>query len=183
MNLNHLAYFKEAVSCKSINKAAKNLYISQPALTLALRTFENEIGVKLLIRSHAGIFPTEAGQQIYEDSCQILQIISNWSRYNTEGKMQYIKFQLFSSPFIYNTLIHNIILDIVDTYPKFDVFPLEMNDDDIFQTIKEQPDFAIGISSVPKNQFEIVKKNEKAFGLEVEYLFQDYFCVFINPST
>ncbi|MHA6344328.1 LysR family transcriptional regulator [Roseivivax sp. CAU 1761] len=56
-----LRYFAEIVAQASITRAAGSLNVAQPALSLALRTLEERLGTRLLIRSSAGVTPTEAG--------------------------------------------------------------------------------------------------------------------------
>lgn len=47
---------------RNLTKAAKRLYVSQPALTSYLNRLEGELGVKLFDRSKTPIVPTEAGE-------------------------------------------------------------------------------------------------------------------------
>ena len=54
MNLQQLYYVRQIAEAKSINKASKALYISQPALTKQLKLLENELAVTLFERSKKG---------------------------------------------------------------------------------------------------------------------------------
>lgn len=47
MNFEPISYFFEIMRCKFISKAAKELKITQPALSYYLRMAENKIGSKL----------------------------------------------------------------------------------------------------------------------------------------
>jgi DNA-binding transcriptional LysR family regulator len=60
-----LGHFTEVVDQGSISKAAQNLKISQPALTKSLRLLEDELNVKLLVRSNSGVTTTEYGRSLY----------------------------------------------------------------------------------------------------------------------
>lgn len=40
--------FCEVANCKSFSKAAKNLYMTQPAVSQAIMSLEKELGVRLL---------------------------------------------------------------------------------------------------------------------------------------
>lgn len=55
-------YIYEIYKTGSFSKAAKNLYISQPALSASVVKIENDLGVKLFNRSSHPITLTEAGQ-------------------------------------------------------------------------------------------------------------------------
>jgi len=172
----------EAVSCKSINKAARNLYITQPALTIALNSFENEIGVKLLNRSHAGVIPTEKGKEVYEDAKQILQIIKKWDKYSAEKTIQYVNVQLISVPAIYNTIIHDVILDIAKRYPKLDIQPEEVLLHDILRLVRETEKPIVAISYVEEGKLEEIKQQCAKDGLTMNILFEDEFQVFLNAA-
>lgn len=52
MNISHLRYLKKVVETKNITKAAKELYISQPALSKSIKALEQELGYPLLF--HVG---------------------------------------------------------------------------------------------------------------------------------
>lgn len=73
LNLNNLKYFYEAVNTGNITKASNNLFISQPALTKAIKQLEKELNTKLLIRSKKGIVTTLEGEMLYEYAKNIFQ--------------------------------------------------------------------------------------------------------------
>lgn len=62
MQMSHLKYFAEIARVKNMTLAAKNLHVSQPSLTYAVRVLENELGVPLLFRHPHSISLTEAGE-------------------------------------------------------------------------------------------------------------------------
>ena len=62
MRMSHLRYFVEIARTKNITLAAKNLHVSQPSLTYAVKVLENELGVPLLFRHPHSISLTEAGE-------------------------------------------------------------------------------------------------------------------------
>ena len=65
-------YIYEIYKTGSFSKAAKNLYISQPALSASIVKIENNLGVKLFNRSSHPITLTEAGQA-YIDAIKKIQ--------------------------------------------------------------------------------------------------------------
>lgn len=62
MNTEHLAYILEAYKCGSVNKAARNCYISQSNLSGIIKNIEREIGYALFRRTSAGVIATPEGQ-------------------------------------------------------------------------------------------------------------------------
>ena len=62
MTILQLIYMLEVADCKNISKAAANLHVSQPALSLQLKTLENELGYRLFDRMPQGVLLTEDGE-------------------------------------------------------------------------------------------------------------------------
>lgn len=63
MTLNQLKYVIEISKENSINEAAKRLFISQPSLTAALKSLEQEIGFDIFLRTKTGIHLTVKGTE------------------------------------------------------------------------------------------------------------------------
>jgi LysR family nitrogen assimilation transcriptional regulator len=61
MDLNQLEYFLRVAELGSINRAAKELGLSQPALSRSLSHLEHELGQQLVVRCRTGVTITEAG--------------------------------------------------------------------------------------------------------------------------
>lgn len=62
---NRLQFFVRLVETGSYTKAAKDLHLSQPALSIAIQKLERELDTKLIIRSHRSFKLTEAGKIAY----------------------------------------------------------------------------------------------------------------------
>ncbi len=66
IQLQQLIFFETVADKKSMNKAAQALYISQPNLSKAIRSLENELNVKIFERSNKGVKLTEDGYKLYK---------------------------------------------------------------------------------------------------------------------
>lgn len=75
MELRQLRYFLRIVELGSVSKAAKDLYIVQPALSAQITNLESELGVRLLSRSVRGVSPTAAGEVLYLHAQTVLRQI------------------------------------------------------------------------------------------------------------
>jgi len=62
MNLNHLSIFQAVAASGSVSGGARQLHISQSAVSKQLAEFERALGVVLLDRLPRGVRPTEAGR-------------------------------------------------------------------------------------------------------------------------
>jgi LysR family transcriptional regulator, hca operon transcriptional activator len=72
MELRHLRYFVAVAQDLSFRKAAEQLHISPPPLTVQIRDLEREIGTDLLLRIGRRIALTDAGRVFLESARQIL---------------------------------------------------------------------------------------------------------------
>ncbi len=63
MNIVHMRYAVEIANTRSISKAAKNLYTSQPNLSRAIKSLENDLKIKIFRRSAKGIEITIDGEE------------------------------------------------------------------------------------------------------------------------
>ena len=73
MTLNQLRYFCTASRCHSITKAAEELYVTQPTVSVAIRDLEIEFGISLFYRKGNQLILTQEGVAFYEKATYILQ--------------------------------------------------------------------------------------------------------------
>ncbi len=66
MNYQQVKQFLTIVKYMNLSKAASELYISQPALSLALGRLESELGVKLFYRDGKKLIISPAGEKLHE---------------------------------------------------------------------------------------------------------------------
>lgn len=87
----NLLHFKKVVESGSISKAARLLYISQPALSKSVRLLEEHYGVELLERHAGGVRPTVYGQILY-------RVASEMERCYLESEKEILEEKLRSQP-------------------------------------------------------------------------------------
>jgi LysR family transcriptional regulator, transcriptional activator of nhaA len=71
LNYQHLLYFWSVVRTGSVTRAATELSLSPPTVSAQLRTFEERLGEKLLVKSGRKLIPTEVGRVVFEFAEQI----------------------------------------------------------------------------------------------------------------
>jgi len=74
MTLTQLTYAVKIADVKSMNKAAAELFVSQPALSGAIRDLEDEIHTELFLRSNRGIVITTEGQEFLSYARQMVEL-------------------------------------------------------------------------------------------------------------
>lgn len=73
MKLSNLQALVAAIDHGSLRNAARNLGLTQPALTKAIRDLEMELGTRLLLRSTRGVFPTAQGQVLNRHALAVMR--------------------------------------------------------------------------------------------------------------
>ena len=79
MTLTQLRYVVAVAGERSMNEAAKKLFISQPSLSAAVRELETEIGIEIFRRTGRGIMLTPEGEEFIgyarqvTEQCQLIE--------------------------------------------------------------------------------------------------------------
>ena len=68
-------------SCKNLTQAAKQLYISQPALTIRLQNIERELDCQIALRSNKGLLFTPEGEYLAKQAVKITALIDQSLRH------------------------------------------------------------------------------------------------------
>jgi DNA-binding transcriptional LysR family regulator len=74
MDTRQLAAFCEVVDRRSFSLAAERLGVTQPAVSLQVRSLEKRLGTQLLDRSGRRVEPTEAGTRLYRGAQRLLAL-------------------------------------------------------------------------------------------------------------
>lgn len=76
-----IAYLEYLIAVKkygSMNKAAANLFCSQPTITKAVKSLEEELGCKIIERTTHGMTFTPMGERIVDEARIIINIVNGW---------------------------------------------------------------------------------------------------------
>lgn len=68
MELRQLHYLTVIAEEENLGRAARRLFVSQPALSYALKSLESELGVRLFDRHAGGVSATAAGQDVIAEA-------------------------------------------------------------------------------------------------------------------
>lgn len=74
MTLTQLQYAVTIAKTKSMNQAANELFVSQPALSGAMKELEEELGTQLFIRNNRGIVITTEGEEFLSYARQMVEL-------------------------------------------------------------------------------------------------------------
>ena len=74
MTIRHLKTFVAVCQTNSVTKAAEKLYISQPAVSLAIKELEEHYGQKIFERFSRKLCITPFGQELYQSALRIVTL-------------------------------------------------------------------------------------------------------------
>ena len=73
INLNQLRAFYQVAKCQNVSIAAKNLFVSQPAVTAQVKLFEDNCGLKLFKKKGRNLHLTDEGMALYKYARKIFE--------------------------------------------------------------------------------------------------------------
>lgn len=77
ISLRQLAYFAKTYECLNISVAAKEMYLTQQALSKAILTLEREMGLPLFNRTTEGLVATQYADLLYKHAVPMLESAQN----------------------------------------------------------------------------------------------------------
>ena len=86
MKLNQMKVFREIMLTRSVAEAAKNLHRSQPAVSAAISTLEDELGLKLFERRKGRLHPVSEAHYLLEECSEVLTRVDLIQRHITNIK-------------------------------------------------------------------------------------------------
>lgn len=86
MRIKQLEYLVKIIETGNMTLAAKELFISQPSLSNAIRTLEEEMNITILHRSQKGVTLTTEGEEFSRYAKQVLEQIDLMNNRFKEGK-------------------------------------------------------------------------------------------------
>lgn len=113
MNTNHIPILLEVFHCRSINKAAQNLFLSQPQISHIIRKVEDEVGFAIFNRTRSGVTVTPQGE-LYLES---LRIISGELKKIQAIPFQFEERQDISIASVYSRFFFHAFLSFQAAYP------------------------------------------------------------------
>lgn len=79
MTYDQLDYFVSSYEFRSFTKAAKKHFVSQPAISNAIKLLEEEFETELFSRNNNQLTPTQAGDYLYTYAKSVISLFSNIS--------------------------------------------------------------------------------------------------------
>lgn len=154
-----MLYFREVCRCNNITKASKTLFVSQPAISSAIKELEHEFGVQLFHRNNNKLVLTPEGAFFYDQVQSILDSTDKLQEKMKDLGNNHNKIKIGVPPMIGIFLFPKIFNSFKSKYPKIQFEILESGSLEIRHYVMDDlVDLAIGIiDDEMTSQFHVEK--------------------------
>lgn len=177
MTLAQLKYAIVIANAKSMNEAAKSLFISQPSLSAALRDLEDELGILLFRRTNRGVSITPEGEEFIGYARQVVeqyQLIE--SKYINKENVK----KKFSVSMQHYTFAVSAFVEMVKQFG-MDEYEFAVHETKTYEVIEDVKNCRSELGILYLNEFneKVLGKLFAEFNLEFEKLFQCHIYVYL----
>jgi DNA-binding transcriptional LysR family regulator len=145
MTHKELLYIKTIAEEKSISKAAKKLYISQPSLSQAVQRIEETLGTFLFKRTNNGLLLTLSGEKYYQMAITILKVYDNFQMEISDiNNMKTGRINIGITTHLGTYVLPLVIPEFKKLCPFIDIYIIEKNSTELEKSLLSgEVDFAI----------------------------------------
>ncbi|MCD7130240.1 LysR family transcriptional regulator [Limosilactobacillus agrestis] len=127
MDLEH-RYFYEVCQTRNMTKAAKNLYISEPTLSTAIKKLEQKLGLQLFNRQTNPLTLTDAGQLFLNATNKIRLTEQDFNHQLQDyKKLKHQTLHVGTSQYFNSYYLPSVLKDFYRLYPDVNVSIIERN--------------------------------------------------------
>lgn len=173
MTIVQLEYLLAVANFGSFSVAAEHCFVTQPSLSMQIKSLEDELGVMLLDRSKKPVIPTEAGEAVLAQARETLREYNSIKEVvaRIKGEMSG-RIRLGVIPTIAPYMLHKFIPDFVRRYPKVELEIREMKTEYIIDALnRDRIDAAL------------VAGGTCGDGILEYDLFDDRFFAYVSPDS
>lgn len=181
--MKHLQYVDALVRTKNYTRAAKELFISQPSLSIAIKNFEKDIGFKIFERNLEGIVLTEQGEELYQKSRHLINgfayVEEEIERIRNRG-VENLKIGLIESFRKFSPLLVNYFME---NNPKINITLIERNSNGVLNELLDYNiHFGITTNEVSHENIHCVKLMSRSLAIvySEKHKFQKYDAISIT---
>lgn len=174
MTEKELLYIKTIADEKSISKAAKKLYITQPSLSQAIQRIEDSLGTELFTRTTKGLILTFAGEKYYLMATKILKMYEEFKMEISDlNNLQTGRIHIGITRHLATYLLPVVLPIFKEKCPNVEIFVTEKNSTELEQSLL-----------LGEVDFVIMHKPTMTLGTQIDYidLIEDPFLLAISPE-
>lgn len=155
MTLQQLKYVVAVAETGTISKASKEMFVSQPSLTNAIRELEKEMNINIFTRTNKGSVVSQDGEKFLRYARQVLEQASLLESTFKDNVKQKKKFCVSTQHYSFAV---NAFVDLIKKYGE-DEYDFSLRETETFEVIDDVAKIKSELGIVYLNSF-----NEKALG-------------------
>ncbi len=134
-----LDYVYEVYKVKSFSQAAKNMFISQPALSASIKKVETKLGITIFDRGSQPIALTEEGRVYIESAEKIMAVRKElMSQLNDMSDLKSGHITVSGENYISSFIYPKIIIEFMEKYHGIEIEMVESNSHDLQNQLLEE---------------------------------------------
>ncbi|AZU62764.1 LysR family transcriptional regulator [Neobacillus mesonae] len=154
MELRQLKVFLEVAKHKSMTRAAESMHISQPALSKSIMALEEELGMKLIIRTNKTSDVTDAGKVVLEYAQKMNALLDEMnSTLNDMTNLNRGEVNIGLPPIIGGLFFPKIMAKFHRAYPNVQLNITEYGGARVVKSV-EEGEFELGVAVMPIDEQE-----------------------------
>lgn len=180
MTLQQLKYIVTVAECGTISDAAKQLFISQPSLTNAIKDIEEEMQISIFHRTNKGIIVSNEGDEFLAYARQVLEQADLLEEKYKNTKKQSPRFSVSSQHYSFAV---NAFVDVIREFDR-DNYDFTLRETQTYEIMEDVSHLKseIGILYLSDKNKEVLTKLIKQNNLIFQSLFIAKPHVFISSS-
>lgn len=145
MTHKELLYVKTIAEEKSISKASKKLFISQPSLSQAVQRIEENLGTSLFTRTNSGLLLTFAGERYYQLATNMLKMYDDFLiEISDINEMKTGRINIGITTHLSTFVLPSVLPKFKERCPFIDVYIIEKNSTELEKSLLlGEIDFAV----------------------------------------
>ena len=165
-NLNLYRIFCEVAKQKNITKASEVLFVSQPAVSSAIKELENELGGQLFIRQNKGVVLTSYGQDIYQKVAPNIQKLEEIEHYFDDVKaLQNGFLRIGTNTSNTNQIISTYLTKFASIYPNVKIRMTRDTQENLIKQLRDQEIDIVYIDNEEIGEFNVVESYDIEYQL------------------
>ncbi len=159
MDTRDLCYFRLVYEERSINKAARQLFITPQGLSRIIGKLEGELQSKLFVRTANGTQPTQAGDYLYTQSQELLYQMESLKQKMQQLNNKQVCLRIGFACGSLNVLHLDKLLQIAALYPQLQLQWQEMENQEVIEKLRNgalEAGFIIGSNACAELATETV---------------------------
>jgi LysR family carnitine catabolism transcriptional activator len=172
MKIAQLKAFIQIAESHTYAEAAENLHLSQPAVSIAIKNLEEEVGGKLFNRTTRQLALTPEGRDFLPVAQRLLQ---DWNRASDDLKSRFVKGEgsvtIAAMPSFASSILPKILRDFRKKYSNVTIKIVDEVMDKVIQQVREN-----------RAELGFVFEPENLTGLQFTPIFLDNFILVLPPE-